>query len=120
MKETTRRDFLKQAAVGATLAALSEDVLAQTSPASATGLPTRVLGRTGQRVSILALGGWHIGAIKDDAESIRLMQAALDEGITFFDNAWDYHDGGSEIRMGKALRDGYRQKVFLMTKIDGR
>jgi uncharacterized protein len=117
MQKTTRRDFLKQAAVGATLAALAEDVLAQTSPASATGLPTRVLGRTGQRVSILALGGWHIGAIKDDTESIRLMQAALDEGITFFDNAWDYHDGRSEELMGRALAEGGRRdKVFLMTK----
>jgi len=117
MKETTRRDFLKQAAAGATLAALAEEVLAQTSAASATGLPTRVLGRTGQRVSILALGGWHIGAIKDDAESIRLMQTALDEGITFFDNAWDYHDGRSEELMGRALAEGgRREKVFLMTK----
>jgi aryl-alcohol dehydrogenase-like predicted oxidoreductase len=117
MKETTRRDFLKQAAAGATLAALAENVIAQTSSASAAGLPTRVLGRTGQRVSILALGGWHIGSIKDDAESIRLMQAALDEGITFFDNAWDYHDGRSEELMGRALaEDGRRQKVFLMTK----
>src|SRR4029077_8518264 len=77
MQKTTRRDFLKQAAAGATLAALTEDVLAQTSTASATGIPPRPLGRTGQRVSILALGGWHIGAFKDDAESIRLMQAAL-------------------------------------------
>ena len=117
MQKTTRRDFLKQAAAGATLAALTEDVLAQTSPASATGLPTRVLGRSGQRVSILALGGWHIGAIKDDAESIRLMQTALDEGITFFDNAWDYHDGRSEELMGRALAEGGRRdKVFLMTK----
>jgi uncharacterized protein len=117
MDETTRRDFLKQAAVGTTLAALAEEVLAQTSAASATGLPTRVLGRTGQRVSILCIGGWHIGAIKDDAESIRLMQAALDEGITFFDNAWDYHDGRSEELMGRALAEGGRRdKVFLMTK----
>ncbi len=117
MDTTTRREFLKQAAVGATVAALADSVLAQTSPASGTGLPTRVLGRTGQRVSILALGGWHVGAIKDDAESIRLMQAALDEGITFFDNAWDYHDGRSEELMGRALAEGgRRQKVFLMTK----
>src|SRR6266568_1875135 len=117
MEKTTRRDFIKQAAAGATLAALAEDVLAQTSPASARGLPTRVLGRTGQRVSILALGGWHIGAIKDDAESIRLMQAAIDEGLTFFDNAWDYHDGRSEELMGRALAEGGRRaKVFLMTK----
>src|SRR5260370_15685168 len=117
MDATTRRDFLKRAAVGATLAALSEDVLAQTSPASATGLPTRILGRTGQRVSILALGGWHLGALKDEADSIRLMHTALDEGITFFDNAWDYHDGRSEELMGRALAEGgRREKVFLMTK----
>jgi uncharacterized protein len=103
--------------VGATVAALAEDVLAQTSPASATGVPTRVLGRTGQRVSMLCIGGWHIGSLKDDAESIRLMQAALDEGVTFFDNAWDYHDGRSEDLMGRALAEGGRRdKVFLMTK----
>ena len=115
--DQTRRDFLKQAAAGATAAALAESVLAQTAPASATGLPTRVLGRTGQRVSILCIGGWHIGSLKDDAESIRLMQAALDEGITFFDNAWDYHDGRSEELMGRALAEGGRRdKVFLMTK----
>jgi aryl-alcohol dehydrogenase-like predicted oxidoreductase len=115
--KATRRDFLKTAAAGAAVATLADRVLAQTSPAGATGLPTRVLGRTGQRVSILALGGWHIGAIKDDAESVRFMQAALDEGITFFDNAWDYHDGRSEELMGRALAmDGRREKVFLMTK----
>src|SRR5882724_1522516 len=117
MDKTTRRDFIKQAAAGATLAALADDVLAQTSSASATGLPTRVLGRTGQRVSILALGGWHLGTFKEDADSIRLMQAAIDEGLTFFDNAWDYHDGRSEDLMGRALAEGgRRQKVFLMTK----
>ena len=117
MDTSTRRDFLKQAAATAALSALAEEVLAQTSAASATGLPTRVLGRTGQRVSILCLGGWHAGSVKDDAESIRLMQAALDEGITFFDNAWDYHDGRSEELMGRALAEGGRRdKVFLMTK----
>jgi uncharacterized protein len=116
MDRTDRRDFLKQAAAGAALAALAEEVLAQTSTASATGLPTRVLGRTGQRVSILCLGGWHAGSVKDDAEAIRLIQAALDEGITFFDNAWDYHDGRSEDLMGRALAGGRREKVFLMTK----
>ena len=115
MDQTTRREFLTQAAAGATLAALAESVLAQTSSASATGLPTRVLGRTGQRVSIMALGGWHLGTIKDDAEAIRLMHAAIDEGMTFFDNAWDYHDGRSEDMMGRAL-EGRRDKVFLMTK----
>ena len=80
-------------------------------------MPTRVLGRTGQRVSIVALGGWHIGAIKDEKEAIRIMHAAIDEGVTFFDNAWDYHDGHSEEVMGRALAmDGRRAKVFLMTK----
>jgi aryl-alcohol dehydrogenase-like predicted oxidoreductase len=117
MDETNRRDFLKQAVAGAALAALADDVLAQTTTPSAAGLPTRVLGRTGQRVSILCLGGWHIGSVKDDAESIRLQQAALDEGITFFDNCWDYHDGRSEELMGRALAEGGRRdKVFLMTK----
>ncbi len=77
----------------------------------------RVLGRTGERVSPLCLGGWHIGAIKEENDSIRLMHAALDEGVTFFDNAWDYHDGRSEERMGKALAvDKRRARVFLMTK----
>jgi aryl-alcohol dehydrogenase-like predicted oxidoreductase len=110
---SSRRELL----AGASFAALAHDVIAQTAPASATGLPTRVLGRTGQRVSILCLGGWHIGAVKDDNEAIRIMHAAIDEGLTFFDNAWDYHDGRSEELMGKALAmDGRRKKVFLMTK----
>ncbi len=80
----------------------------------------RPLGRTGERVSVLGLGGHHIGRQKDPQESLRLIRAAIDGGITFMDNCWDYHDGDSEVRMGKGLRDGYREKVFLMTKIDGR
>src|ERR1700730_1119043 len=66
------------------------------------------------------LGGYHIGSQKDEQESIRIIRTALDGGVNFLDNCWDYNDGQSEVRMGKALRDGYRQKVFLMTKIDGR
>ena len=88
----------------------------------ANGLPTRPLGKTGANVSVLCLGGWHIGqpAI-GDAEAERIMHAAIDEGITFFDNAWDYHDGRSEEIMGQALASGgRRQKVFLMTKNCGR
>jgi len=112
----SRRKFLQGGAQAVSAAALAKQVLAQTSSASATGLPTRVLGRTGQRVSILCLGGWHIGSVKDDNEAIRIMHAAIDEGLTFFDNAWDYHDGHSEEVMGKALVGGKRQKVFLMTK----
>jgi uncharacterized protein len=100
------------------IAALTEQVFAQTSSASATGLPTRVLGKTGVRVPIMTLGGWHIGAVKDQAEAIRIMHAAIDEGMTFFDNCWDYHNGHAEEIMGKALAmDKRRDKVFLMTKV---
>jgi predicted aldo/keto reductase-like oxidoreductase len=89
----------------------------ETSGSSETGLPTRILGRTGARVSILGLGGWHIGAIKDEAEAIRIMHSAIDEGLTFFDNSWCYHDGHAEEVMGKALATGdRRERVFLMTK----
>ncbi len=81
----------------------------------------RELGSTGERVSAIGLGGWHIGLKYVDEElGIRIVRAAIDRGITFMDNCWDYNDGVSETRMGKALRDGYRDKVFLMTKIDGR
>lgn len=80
----------------------------------------RQLGSTGEEVSAVGLGGHHIGRQKDEKDSIAIIRAAIDGGITFMDNCWDYHDGGSEIRMGKALKDGYRKKVFLMTKIDGR
>jgi predicted aldo/keto reductase-like oxidoreductase len=82
--------------------------------------PTRTLGRTGEKVSIVGLGGYHVGMQSDEQESIRIIRTALDGGINFLDNCWDYNDGQSEIRMGKALREGYRQKAFLMTKIDGR
>jgi predicted aldo/keto reductase-like oxidoreductase len=85
-------------------------------------IPTRPLGKTGANVSTLCLGGWHIGqpAI-GDAEAERILHAAIDEGVTFFDNAWDYHEGRSEEVMGKALASGgRRQKVFLMTKNCGR
>jgi aryl-alcohol dehydrogenase-like predicted oxidoreductase len=85
------------------------------------GIPYRVLGRTGERVSAIGIGGAHLGKEKvTEALAIRLVRRAIDEGVNFMDNSWDYHDGASEIRMGKALRDGYRDKVFLMTKIDGR
>jgi aryl-alcohol dehydrogenase-like predicted oxidoreductase len=69
---------------------------------------------------MLGIGGFHIGTQKDEAESIRIVREAIDHGVTFLDNCWDYNKGVSEERMGKALRDGYRQKAFLMTKLDGR
>ena len=85
------------------------------------GMLYRTLGRTGEKVSAIGIGGWHIGLPDVDEQlSIRIIRTAVDRGINFMDNCWDYNDGVSEIRMGKALRDGYRDRVFLMTKIDGR
>lgn len=83
------------------------------------GMPYRTLGRTGEKVSLIGLGGYHIGMQADERESIEIIRAALDNGINFLDNSWGYNDGASEIRAGKALKDGYRQKAFVMTKIDG-
>lgn len=83
-------------------------------------MPYRALGHTGEKVSALGLGGSHIGKAPSESDAIQLMRSALDRGMNFMDNSWDYNDGTSESRMGKALRDGYRQKAFLMTKIDGR
>lgn len=82
-------------------------------------MPYRTLGQTGERVSAIGLGGFHLG-IPEESEGIRIIRTAIDRGINFLDNCWDYRAGESELRMGKALRDGYRDKIFLMTKIDGR
>src|SRR5687768_6200693 len=92
------------------------------TPSAADGeMPYRVLGRTGERVSAIGLGGWHLGFDGiDEKLSVQIVREAVDRGINFLDNSWDYNDGASEVRMGKALRDGYRKRVFLMTKIDGR
>ena len=85
------------------------------------GMFYRMLGNTGEKVSAIGIGGWHIGRKEIDEQlSIRIIRYAIDRGITFMDNCCDYNDGVSEVRMGKALSDGYRDKVFLMTKIDGR
>lgn len=83
-------------------------------------MPKRALGKTGVEVSMIGIGGAHLGVPKEDDEAIRIVRTALDRGVTFLDNCWDYHQGKSEERMGKALRDGYRDKAFLMTKLDGR
>ena len=89
--------------------------------ASHSEMPYRTLGSTGEKVSLVGVGGWHLSLPKvDEALAIRIVRTAIDRGINFMDNSWDYNDGASEKRMGKALRDGYREKVFLMTKIDGR
>jgi len=113
----SRRTFMK-----GTLAATLLAGAGSPSPAAEnkSSMPYRVLGRTEEKVSAIGLGGFHIGMQNDEEESIALIRSAIDGGITFMDNCWDYNGGTSEVRMGKALRDGYRQKVFLMTKIDGR
>ncbi len=83
------------------------------------GMPYRAFGKTGEKVSLLGVGGFHVG-VPEEAEAIRMVRTAIDEGVSFMDNAWEYNGGVSEIRMGKALRDGYRDKVFLMTKVCAR
>ena len=113
-----RRAFLKGVSVMGISTAISG---AGSGEQSSGKMLYRRLGRTGERVSAIGLGGFHLGQPKlSEADSIRLVRSAIDGGITFMDNSWDYNQGESEIRMGKALKDGYRQKVFLMTKLDGR
>ncbi len=120
-RSIARRDFLKAATTAAGAAAAGRFLQAKDYAAEPGGVTTRALGRTGQRVSCIGLGGYHIGQSSlAEQESIQLIRQAIDRGITFMDNCWDYNDGVSEIRMGKALAGGYRNKVFLMTKIDGR
>ncbi len=132
-----RREFLKAASICGAASTLSaalaqEKSTQEKAPMSQIPLTSsagtrkgdmlyRTLGRTGELVSAIGMGGYHIGqhGLTDD-DSIRLIRSAIDRGITFMDNSWDYNEGQSEVRMGKALKDGYRQKVFLMTKIDGR
>jgi len=121
MSDETRREFLQTAGAATAALAVGTAVVADDKPGQ--GLPQRPLGKTGANVSILCLGGWHIGDLKDKDEAVKIMHAAIDEGINFFDNCWDYHDGGSEEIMGKALAaDGgkWRKKVFLMTKVCAR
>ena len=121
-----RRDFLKTATaagVAATIPAGAQSTQSASTPIKRPESPNmiyRELGTTGERVSAIGMGGYHLGKQKDPNESINLLHAGIDGGITFMDNCWDYNDGISEVRMGQALRNGYRQKVFLMTKMDGR
>ena len=113
----TRREFVKLSIATGIIA--STGVVGCAAEAKKE-IPRRALGRTGEQVSIIGLGGYHMAVPRDEQESIRITRSAIDRGINFMDNCWDYHDGESELRMGKALRDGYREKVLLMTKIDGR
>ena len=113
----SRRGFLGFAAASIFLAHADQQAPRLESK---NGIPYRTLGRTKEKVSLIGLGGYHLGKQADPQESIRIIRTGLDEGINFLDNCWDYNGGESEIRMGNALRDGYRQKAFLMSKIDGR
>src|SRR6202047_1414151 len=113
----SRREFLGMTAASLLMAG---SLRGDTKPDTKNGLPYRTLGRTGEKISLIGLGGYHLGNQSDPNESIRIIRTGIDEGINFLDNCWDYNGGESEIRMGKALRDGYRGKTFLMTKIDGR
>jgi predicted aldo/keto reductase-like oxidoreductase len=114
----TRREFLELAAASIVAAGLCP----QSSGAETNGVPYRTLGHTGEKVSMVGIGGYHLGKPDLSAEdSIRIVHKAIDEGINFLDNCWDYNGGESEIRVGKALHTaGYRNRAFLMTKIDGR
>jgi predicted aldo/keto reductase-like oxidoreductase len=135
--DVSRRKFLKLSALGAAglpVAALPAAARAAQAAAAKTplplgapetlekrgGIPYRLFGRTGEKVSILGLGGYHIGVTPSSDEATKLIQKAVDEGINFLDNAWEYHRGMSEVRFGNALAGGYRQKVFLMTKVCAR
>jgi predicted aldo/keto reductase-like oxidoreductase len=114
----TRRKFLGVAAAAMISARIDRQAWGADTKK---GIPMRTLGHTGEEVSIVGIGGYHLARPGvSEEESIRIVRTALDEGINFLDNCWDYNGGESELRMGKALRDGYRQKAFLMTKIDGR
>jgi len=112
----SRRRFLEIAASITAMCSLRSALWAAEERA---GIPYKTLGSTGEKVSAIGLGGYHIGRPADE-DAIRIIRTAIDGGINFMDNCWDYNNGASEVKMGKALRDGYRQKVFLMSKIDGR
>lgn len=119
MNETNRRRFLQAAIASVTAAGVGSRVLGEQRDDPA-GIATRPLGKTGERVSIVGIGGYHIGTA-DEKDAIAIMHAAIDEGMTFFDNSWDYNGGRSEAYMGKALATGGRRdKVFLMTKVCAR
>jgi predicted aldo/keto reductase-like oxidoreductase len=118
-KKLNRRSFMKLAAA-TTVATGLAGRHAWGEQTKSGQMIYRTLGSTGVQVSAIGLGGFHIGNPIFESDSIKIVRTAIDRGITFMDNCWDYHDGKSEVRMGKALLDGYRDKVFLMTKIDGR
>jgi aryl-alcohol dehydrogenase-like predicted oxidoreductase len=117
-----RRDFLQASALAGADLVLAESLLQAAAPQlelTNTGLdkiPRKPFGRTGERVSIIGIGGYSLGSAPSLKEAIAIVHEAVDAGVTFFDNAWEYHDGKSEEWMGQGLK-GRRDKVFLMTKV---
>jgi len=109
----SRREFVGMAAASLLMAG---KVSGSADSNRKNGIPYRPLGHTGEQVSVIGLGGYHLARQSDPEDSLRIIRTGIDEGINFLDNCWDYNGGESEIRMGKALRDGYRQKAFLMTR----
>ncbi len=119
--DPSRREFIQAGALGLAATAFATTEAHAARVTNAEGIPMRPLGRTGEMVTMICLGGYHSSVHPNEDDSIRLIQRAVDEGITFLDNAWDYHDGAAEERMGKAISQGNRrEKIFLMTKCCGR
>jgi aryl-alcohol dehydrogenase-like predicted oxidoreductase len=118
--EFNRRKFLKGAAVLGAVPLIPGGSMAQqeqnTQQVPSGVVPKKRLGRTGVEISALGLGGYHLGSAETDRAANEIVAKALDHGITFFDNAWEYHDGLSEERLGNSLR-GKRQQAFVMTKV---
>jgi uncharacterized protein len=118
--DPNRRDFLKRAALLGAAPFLAAARMPEQQPQSEQVppgmVPKRPLGRTGVQVSALGLGGYHLGSVATDRAALDIVAKALDHGVNFFDNCWEYHDGLSEERLGKALQ-GKRDRAFLMTKV---
>jgi predicted aldo/keto reductase-like oxidoreductase len=125
-RKSTRRQFLKASTIaplGLSFTSCSREPVSSSQEKEFQALgevPRRPLGSTGEEISLLGMGGYHIGVPRNEQDCIRLIRSGIDAGVTFLDNAWGYHDGRSEVVMGKALRDGYREKAFVMTKHHGR
>ena len=126
MNQVDRREFMNSALLAASITEVASGATESAAPRPVEtrrgDMLYRSFGKTGETVSVLGVGGSHIGLTSSDELAIRIVRTAVDRGVNFMDNSWDYNNGNgqAETKMGKALRDGYRKKVFLMTKVDGR
>jgi aryl-alcohol dehydrogenase-like predicted oxidoreductase len=114
--DLSRRGFLKTAGVVGTAMMTSKPSFSFAPPPTEGHVPKKPLGKTGVQVSALGIGGYHLGSARDQSEANQIVSEALDAGVNFFDNCWDYHDGESEVRLGAALK-GKRDQAFVMTKV---